>query len=195
MSITLKSGGSTVRRSAGGALAAFFAAALLAISAGTPTYASTGAVVGEYDIVAASLAQSPVVQSFNHEDDEWDEVINPNAWFAVGDGKVIDAEEDATAVSGGGVRIVNASGSTDDVRLTFTFADDDDSVVIYNQLGAAVFDSTVSNAWTIRNVSPGTFHQHFTWEFESLDDEAAITIAVLDGAGFSGQSQDYLFTF
>jgi len=91
------------------ALAAFAAAALL-FSGAVPANAATGPQTGEWDILATSQSQTPRLQSYNHDDEEWDTVLwwgSSAAWFAVGSGKFINGDEEngpETPVEGGGVR-------------------------------------------------------------------------------------------
>jgi len=185
------------------ALLALAAAAVIGLAPALPASAATGAQTGEWDVVAASAAQSPRLQSYDHENEAWGTVTSPDAWFAVGSGKVIDQAEDATTpVSGGGLRFQNTAAGARTATFTFRIpanvglkiANGTTTVVDSAATGSA---RTVS--WTTPSVAAGaTYHEHLTWTFSGSGTSSAADIGVsvaVGGAGGFSASTTYRFTF
>ncbi|MBN9177986.1 MAG: hypothetical protein J0I43_11555 [Microbacterium sp.] len=184
-------------------LLALAAAVAIGLAPALPASASTGAQTGEWDVVAASAAQSPRLQSYDHENESWDTVTSPDAWFAVGSGKVIDESETATTpVAGGGIRFQNtASGAR---AATFTFRIPANVGLNISNGTLTVVNSPATAAartvtWTTPSVAAGaTWHEHLTWTFSGSGTSSAANIGVsvsVPGSGGFSASTTYRFTF
>lgn len=185
------------------ALLALAAAAVIGLGPALPASAATGAQTGEWDVVAASAAQSPKLQSYDHANEAWGTVAAPDAWFAVGSGKVIDEAEDATTpVSGGGLRFQNtASGAR---TATFTFRIPANVGLKIANGSTTVVDSAATGSartvsWSTPSVAAGaTYHEHLTWTFSGSGTSSSTDIGVsvaVGGAGGYSASTTYRFTF
>ncbi|MEV8147404.1 hypothetical protein AB0O52_04555 [Arthrobacter sp. NPDC080073] len=182
---------------------ALLAALAVTYGANSTAFAATGAQTGEWDIVAASKAQAPRLQSYNHTVEAWDTVTSPTAWFAVGSGKVIDENELAsTPVKGGGIRFVNTATTAKTATFTFTVPANV-GLVIQNGTQTIVNSPATGSgrtvSWTTPSVVAGaTFHNHFTWTFSGSGTETQADIQVqvsVPGAGSYAASSTYRFTF
>lgn len=186
---------------------ALVAALALTLGVSAPSFAATGAQTGEWDLLATSAAQSPRLQSYNHETETWDTVASPSASFAVGSGKLIDGD-DATAtspVSGGGVRFHNTASAARSAAFTITVPAGT-GLSITDVASGQVRSVPVSSASQTIAITTGSvaagveWHRHYTWQFSgsgsSVDLPVSVRVsAVSDGATAYTASATYRFTF
>lgn len=185
------------------ALLALAAAAAIGLAPALPAAAATGAQTGEWDVVATSAAQSPKLQSYDHANEVWGTVTSPDAWFAVGGGKIIDEAEDATTpVSGGGLRFQNTASAAR--TATFTFRIPANVGLKIANGTTTVVDSAATGSvrtvsWTTPSVAAGaTYHEHLTWTFSGSGTSSSADIRVgvsVGGSGGYSASTTYRFTF
>ncbi len=186
---------------------ALAAALALTLGVSTPSFAATGAQTGEWDVLATSAAQSPRLQSYNHETETWDTVLSPSASFAVGSGKTIDGD-DATAaspVSGGGIRFANTASIARSAAFTITVPAGT-GLSITDVLTGAVQSVPVSTSNQTLTISTGSvaggteWHRHYTWQFSgsasSVDLPVSVRVRnVSAGSTAYPASATYRFTF
>lgn len=198
-----RSGQNTIAR----VVLALVAALALTLGVSAPSFAASGAQTGEWDILASSAAQSPRLQSYNHETETWDTVLSPSASFAVGSGKRIDGD-DATAtspVSGGGLRFANTASVTRSAVFTITVPAGT-GLSITDVSSGAVKSVPVSTSDQTLTFSTGSvaantqWHRHYTWEFSgsasSVDLPVSVRVRnVSAGTTAYTASGTYRFTF
>ncbi|KTR94741.1 hypothetical protein NS220_08090 [Microbacterium testaceum] len=198
-----RSGQNTIAR----VVLALVAALALTLGVSAPSFAASGAQTGEWDILASSAAQSPRLQSYNHETETWDTVLSPSASFAVGSGKRIDGD-DATAtspVSGGGIRFANTASVTRSAVFTITVPAGT-GLSITDVSSGAVKSVPVSTSDQTLTFSTGSvaantqWHRHYTWEFSgsasSVDLPVSVRVRnVSAGTTAYTASGTYRFTF
>ncbi|MDQ1128249.1 hypothetical protein [Microbacterium sp. SORGH_AS_0888] len=196
----------TTERKIGGAVLAFVAAVALSLGMSTPAFAATGAQTGEWDILATSQSQSPRLQSYNHETETWDTVLDPSASFAVGSGKRIDGD-DATAsspVQGGGVRFANTASTAKTAVFTLSVPSGTGLQITDPETGAVLYEVTESASSRTITISTGavaagsSYHRHLSWEFSGSSTAVNVNVSVSvsgAGAGSYTASGTYRFTF
>ncbi|MDQ1121568.1 hypothetical protein [Microbacterium trichothecenolyticum] len=186
---------------------ALVAALALTLGVSTPSFAATGAQTGEWDILATSAAQSPRLQSYNHESETWDTVLSPSASFAVGSGKRIDGD-DATAtspVSGGGLRFANTASVARSATFTITVPAGT-GLAITDVSNGTVRSVPVSSSDQTLTISTGSvaansqWHRHYTWEFSGSASSVDLPVSVRVRNASSGSTAytataTYRFTF
>ena len=186
-----------------GTAMALFVSLAIAVGITTPAAAATGAVTGEWDVVAASNAQTPKLKSYNHIAEAWDTVAASNASFAVGAGKVIDGNEEATTpVSGGGFRFRNTASTAKAPTFTMTLpAGTGLRISSVERPFTAVNSAPTSSARTVSFSLPtvaagGEYHEHFTWTFTTSASAVNIPVQVsVPGTGGFTATSTYRFTF
>ena len=195
---------STRSRTLLGSAIALFASLALAVGITTPAAAATGAVTGEWDVIAASTAQSPRLQSYDHEAGTWGTVTAPNAWFAVGAGKVINGNEESagTPVAGGGIRFENTTATARTATVTMRIPAGTGLRITseerpYTPVDVVASSSARTVSFSLPSVAAGAeYHEHFTWSFTTSASAVNLSVGVsVPGTGGFSATSTYRFTF
>ena len=191
-----------------GTAIALVAAIAVAVGTAGPAAAATGAVTGEWDVIAASTAQSPRLQSYDHDGGTWGTVTAPNAWFAVGAGKVIngdDADEGTpaeTPVAGGGIRFENTTATARTATITMRIPAGTGLRITSEERSYTPVDVVASSSartvtFSLPSVAAGAeYHEHFTWTFATSASAVNLSVGVsVPGTGGLTATSTYRFTF
>lgn len=172
-----------------GSVLALIAAMALALGVSTPSFAATGAVTGDWDVLATSQSQTPLLKSYDHDANggagAWDTVTPSAAWYAVGSGKFIDGSPaESTVVSGGGFRFQNTATTSKTATFVLTVPLGTGLTITDPTTGAAigtVTPSGTSRAITLTTGTIGTgatFHKHYNWQFSGSTTSVTISVTV-----------------
>ena len=185
--------------------AAGIAMAVLVAPLASPAAAASAVagVTGSYAVLAASNSQSPKLQSYSYDKDEWTTVTAPNAWFAVGPGKKIGGAVDSgTPVRGGEILFRNTASTAKSPTFTLVIPAGVGLRISsiersYNPVNVASSSSTRNVSFSLPTVSAGSqFSEVFDWTFTTSATAVDIPVQVsVPGTGGFTATSTYRFTF